>query len=96
MKVLEKGTGKSDWSFETKCTGFGWEQDNKPCHSNLELDDADIQYRDYTDMGGDSERFYGFTCPICKCFTQLYEKDIPRNVKSYASKYVSKRDRGDK
>jgi len=91
MKVIEQGNYKSDWKMQVKCTAKGWGQNRgrKPCYSLLEVEDGDVLERYYSgDIAGmDSGIYYGFICPVCKCFTELPYKEIPNHVREYAPKY---------
>lgn len=87
MKVLNRHPENNGWSIEQYCTGHGWDQNGKvPCGAQLEVADIDIQHRDHTDYGGGNDRYYGFTCPICGCFTEISTSKIPYNVRSLADK----------
>lgn len=96
MKILKAGEENYKvWKIEETCTGKGWEQNgNVPCGALLEVSAQDILYRDYADYSGDSERYYGFICPICKCFTELY--NIPRYIMGNSTSYKNIKDDGDK
>lgn len=88
MKVIEKGNYKEDWSIQLKCTGKEWKQDSKPCHAKLEIEDGDIFFRDYQGYGDtSSERYYGFVCSECGCFTEVESEKIPESVKEFARSY---------
>lgn len=98
MKILKTGEENSKvWKIEQTCTGKGWEQNgNVPCGALLEVAAQDILHRDYADYSGDSERYYGFICPTCKCFTELNKKEIPQYVINNAPSYKSIKDDSDK
>ena len=88
MRVLDKSPKSMRWGIECFCTGKGWDQEGKvPCGAKLEVSDVDIQRRTYKDISGVSETYYGFTCPLCKCFTELDESKIPWSVKGIANDY---------
>lgn len=79
MERLEEGNYQlPDWSIEARCSGKGWEQRQKPCYGKFKLVDGDIVKR--TCWG---EVYYGFICPDCHCFTQIDEKEIPKEVKDF-------------
>lgn len=88
MQVKEEGNYKMpDWKLEVRCTGESdWEPKQKPCYDLLILEDGDIVKRE----GYTNEFYYGCICPKCKCFTEIYEKLIPKNVKRFAPKVASK------
>lgn len=86
MKLLEEGNYKSDWTMNATCTGKGWDQKNPPCFSKYLIESNDILKRRYTDMGGDSETFYGFVCPKCHCFTEI--AIVPYDVQTFAQDYL--------
>ena len=91
MKVLKTGLENSEvWRHEYTCTGAGWVQPQgaTPCGALLEVSGQDIVYRDHIYMGRDTERYYGFTCPICQCFTELKKFDLPRYVTSNCKRYT--------
>lgn len=86
MKMLEKGNYKvKNWSIKAECTGLHWRQKRKPCHSIYELEDGDIVKRDC-----DDEFSYGFICEECHCFTEIPEKDIPDEIKTWAPQVAAK------
>ena len=88
MKVLDKNPKNMGWSIECFCTGKGWDQEGKvPCGAKLEVSDVDIQKRVCTDISEVSDTYYGFTCPLCKCFTELDESKIPWSVRGIAKNY---------
>lgn len=87
MQVKEQGDYKMpDWKLEVRCTGRDWEQKQKPCYSLLVVEDGDIVKRSYYE----DEIAYGCICPVCKCFTEIPEKDIPYNVRKFAPRVVSR------
>jgi len=92
MRELVSGeNNKQKWTIEATCSGEGWDQEGKtPCFSLFELDGRDIQYRDHTDYGGYTDRYYGFTCPKCNCFTEISDSKIPSYIRNIARKYCSK------
>lgn len=88
MKIVEKGNYKENWNIRLECTGKNGRQVSKPCHSKLEIEDGDIYFRDYRSYGGSSsERFYGFICPVCGCFTEIEREKIPTIVRDFAKDY---------
>lgn len=80
MVMKEEGNYKLPaWSLDVRCTGKGWEQKHKPCYGMMTLEDGDVLKRISCE-----EVYYGCICPECKCFTEIPEKLIPREVKKYA------------
>lgn len=87
MRVIDKNPENMGWTTITFCTGYGWDQGNKrPCGAKLEVADKDIRARSHTDISGCSDRYYGFVCPICGCFTELPTREIPFVVQEFADK----------
>lgn len=77
------------WKTQEICTGAGWNQNGRiPCGEVFEIDEMEIQRRSHSDYGGGSDTYYGFTCPVCGCFTELNEKQLPSYVKSKARPYI--------
>lgn len=91
MKMLSDDK-VAKWSVNKVCSGKGWNQETKPCNRLLNVSDYDIQYRDHTDYREGTDRHYEFTCPICGCFTEIDEKEIPSYAKNNASKYEEHRE----
>lgn len=76
------------WTIKATCDGNGWNQEGRtPCGSLFELDSTDIQKRTYTDYGGGTDTYYGFTCPDCGCFSEIPSNKIPSHIRSNARKY---------
>lgn len=98
MKVLKTGEENSKlWKIEDTCTGKGWDQgSNVPCGASLEISALDIQYRTHADYSGYTDTYYGFICPICKCFTEISTNDIPKYVLNSATKCQKPKDDSDK
>lgn len=87
--IAEANENQNIWRKQVTCTGEGWHQEGKiPCRRLIEIDERDIQYRNHTDCTGVTDRYYGFTCPKCKCFTQLKESSIPSRIRRTATKYT--------
>jgi len=79
MERLEEGNYKlPDWSLDVRCNGYGWGQKQKPCYGKFRLIDGDILKRKTQE-----DTYYGFICPDCHCFTEIAEKQIPKEVKDY-------------
>ena len=76
MKVLEKGPG---WSTKQRCTGSGNGQGG--CGSLLQVESGDIYVTSHTDMIGDTDYFYTFTCPVCGKETDIAEKEVPVSIR---------------
>ena len=88
MRVLEFGKDNPNvWKKEFTCTGKGWQQKKTPCGALLEVSAQDIQYRTHTDISGFTDVYYGFTCPLCGCFTEIPTSQVPSSVRTTASKY---------
>ncbi len=79
MKVLEKGPG---WSTKQRCTGKG--NGLGGCESLLQVEAGDIYVTSHTDMVGDTDYFYTFTCPVCGKETDIPEKDVPASIRREA------------
>ena len=79
MKVLEKGPG---WSTKQRCTGRG--NGLGGCESLLQVEQGDIYVTSHTDMVGDTDYFYTFTCPVCGKETDIPEKDVPASIRREA------------
>lgn len=76
------------FKMKATCTGAGWDQGNRcPCYSLWEVTAKDIQRRTHTDYGGNTDTYYGFTCPDCGCFTELDKDDIPFDIRANAKNY---------
>ena len=91
MKVIKKGNGKLNWSLEVECTGNGWANKNKPCHSSLNVEDGDIVKRSYRRYGDESSSIaYGFICPICSVFTEVEGKILPKEIMEYCKRVAAK------
>lgn len=89
--IAEPNENPNIWRKRVTCTGEGWGQEGKiPCRRLIEIDERDVQYRVHTDNSGVTDRYYGFTCPECKCFTELNESSIPNRVKRSATQYTTK------
>lgn len=87
--IAEANENPNLWKKQVTCTGEGWDQEGKvPCRRLIEIDERDVQYRNHTDYAGDTDTYYGFTCPACKCFTELMNSSIPTRVKSQAIEYT--------
>ncbi len=86
MKILEKGPG---WSIEQLCTGEG--NGNGGCKSRLLVETDDIYVTTRTDMGGDTEYFFTFRCPVCNIETDIPYSDIPPSVQKNALEQKRKR-----
>jgi hypothetical protein len=89
MKVLDEHPKR--WSNVFFCSGYGWWQRGSkvPCGAKLEVESTDILKRCSTDISGITDTYYGFVCPICKCFTEVSESEIPFVVRSTAREYSS-------
>ena len=92
MKVLKKGKYKvRNWSLQVECTGESWNQKGKkPCHSILKLEDGDIVKREGSCTFEGDFIAYGFICPECKCFTEIDETKIPKEIKKYCPQVAAK------
>lgn len=86
MKVKQK-SDKPFWSMEVVCSGKGNARKNGekgvvPCGSTLEVDLNDIfaeTYRSYDE----TETYFTFKCCECGSLTDIPEKEIPAEVRSY-------------
>ena len=88
MKILKKNDGMQKWSIKVVCDGHGWDQHGKiPCYSKLELNSKDVYFRKHTDISGWTDTYYGFTCPVCECFTELSLNELPTSIKAHAKDY---------
>ena len=89
MKVLKEPDMNPElWRGKYTCTGKGWYQgDNVPCGRLLEVDINDIRERSHTDLGGETDTYYGFTCCKCGCFTEISKDDVPREYRNMIKKY---------
>jgi hypothetical protein len=89
MKVLEEIKPFENWTLKVECNGLKWNQNNKvPCGSLLEIDKDDVIKREWSKYPDYSGINYGFICPICGCFTELNEKDLPEGMEDYAKNYL--------
>lgn len=87
MRILDRNPENMGWTIDTFCTGYGWDQHGKqPCGAKLEVSDKDIRCRTHTDISGCTDAYYGFTCPICGCFTEIPSHKVPYTVQAFAEK----------
>jgi hypothetical protein len=88
MKILKERKPFEEWKRIVNCTGGDWNQGDKvPCGSTLQIDSNDLIKRKwfkYPDYEGVS---YGFICPVCGCFTNLNENELPDHLKIIAKDY---------
>lgn len=89
MKVLKEPEVNPElWKKEYTCTGRGWYQEGRtPCGCLLEVNIGDIQERSHTDLGGETDTYYGFTCCKCGCFTEISKDDVPLEFRNMIRKY---------
>lgn len=81
QKLREIFSKSHNWSTEARCSGNGW--DNlyfTPCNTKILLHCYDIVGRLDFDESKNVIIRYGFTCPICKCFTEIDAHSIPAKV----------------
>lgn len=80
MEMTKEGNYKlEEWSLkDVECTGEGWGQKHRPCHSQFTLYDGDIVKRE--SLGN---MYYGFICDKCHIFTELDEDLIPDEIKKF-------------
>ena len=95
MQILKKGNYKSkSWSLETECTGIGYANKHKPCHSPIKLEDGDIVKLNHKKpMGYGIFKYwlsYGFICCECHCFTEIPAHLIPSEVREYCLQVARK------
>lgn len=76
MKVIEKGPG---WNIEQICTGNG--NGGGGCNSRLLVEANDIYVTSSTDITGEVDYYYTFTCPVCGAETDISKSKIPANIK---------------
>ena len=90
MKKIASARENSEiFKIKATCSGSGWDQGSRvPCYSLWEVSAADIQKRTYTDYGGSTDAYYGFTCPECGCFTELDKNEIPATIRNSARLYI--------
>lgn len=85
-RVIAEAKDNPDlWRKRITCTGYGWQQVNKPCGRLIEIDATDVLQRHHRSYG-EAEIYYGFICPCCGCFTQI-TGEIPLSVRSMATEY---------
>lgn len=88
MKIIKQKSPFEDWNLEVVCTGKSWNQNGKiPCGSFLELDSNDIFKREWSKYPDRKGISYGFVCPVCNCFTEIEDNDIPKHLKDMARNY---------
>ena len=95
MQVLKKGDYKlKDWSLEVECTGIGYDNKRKPCHSIIKLEDGDIvRFHRQKNLGFGTYKYwlsYGFICCNCRCFTEVSGDLIPREIRDYSPNIAQK------
>lgn len=74
-----------EWALEVECTGNGWNNSPLyPCHTRMFLMSNNVVARVETNHDGFIELRYGFTCPICKCFSEVDCHKIPQTVLKHA------------
>lgn len=98
MRIIDRNPQNLGWEKEYFCTGKGWNQYGRtPCHAKLAVADKDIMTRKHTDYSGDTTTYFGFVCPICRCFTEVSSKDLPYEVKELArhNQYAINREKED-
>lgn len=89
MRIIDRNPENLGWEKECFCTGEGWTQYGRtPCHAKLAVADKDIMARKHTDYSGDTSTYFGFVCPICGCFTEIPENELPYKVKNLARNNV--------
>lgn len=89
MKIISYGQqNPNKWKEKYVCTGKGWDQDGKtPCGALLEVEAQDIRKRYHVDMSGERDTYYGFTCPVCGCFTEVNRYSLTTEVITNAREY---------
>ena len=88
MKVISNGGfNAQSQTMKCECTGHGWDNyPHIPCHAILELSGNDIVGMMYSDGIYRTSLYYGFTCPICKCFSAIDAKMLPPSIRSNAQR----------
>lgn len=79
MKVISKGPG---WSIKQKCTGKG--NGGGGCGSELEVEKQDIYITSHTDLSGETDYYFTFTCPVCGAETDIPYNELPSAVRDFA------------
>ena len=75
MKVIASAENNPNlWTAQVSCTGQGIRNAMNSCGSLLEINMTDVVRSKYVDLGGVTEVYYYFTCPICGCKTELTGK----------------------
>ena len=95
MQVLKQGDYKlKDWSLEVECTGKGYNNKKKPCHSTLKLEDGDIVRLNCKESDGLGINKYwcvwGFICCECHCFTEVPSELIPDEIRQHCLTVATK------
>jgi Zn finger protein HypA/HybF involved in hydrogenase expression len=76
MKILEHGNGKTEWNFESICTGSG--NNTWGCGAKLLVEESDLYFTYSSHYDGSNEAYVTFRCPECGQQTDV--KGIPNNV----------------
>lgn len=77
MKVLEKQEPKL-WTIKFKCIGAQTHKDPPGCGSLLEVEATDLlRICVYDDSGKWKGECAVFTCPCCKCGTDIPQSKLP-------------------
>lgn len=89
MKITKENKPFEDWNLEVVCTGKSWNQGGKvPCGSVLEIDKNDLLKRKWSKYPDYSGINYGFNCPVCQCFTEIDENNLPEDLKRMAKDFL--------
>ena len=87
MKVLKEGN-PNGWEIERDCTGEG--NGDGGCGAKLLVAEDDIFITSGSSLG-ETDYYYTFECPQCKCRTDIPVKEIPMRVRNKAmDKYKSR------
>ncbi len=77
MKIIEKGTGPTEWAIEQKCTGNG----DAGCGATLLVERSDL-FETTSSARGETTRYTTFECAQCKVWSDVADSKVPPHVRS--------------
>lgn len=81
--MREVENNKTDWTRLTQCIGAEFDE-VVPCGKWIDVREEDLSFRQRDMMGGFKYNMYGFVCPKCGAFTEIY--NLPMDLKNKCKK----------